>query len=288
LFKSRWLGIAAFEVYLGQTIIYIRSLPFPQCTGAARSDVLSNRCHAGRFYFPHRRTGDERGGRVKIRDMTEHSRARVLEFAIFDLDDTIYPRSAGVMQAIGTRIHQYMVERLGLDEEAAVRLRQEYLARYGTTMRGLIAHHHIDPEDYLEYVHQVPLADLLSPAPRLDAVLREIPAEKLIFTNASREHAGRVLRTMGIERHFTRIVDIRDMDYRSKPHPTAYQRLLTLLDAARPEACLLADDSVHNLRPAQELGMITVLVGDGHLEDGVDFVIEEVAEVGSVVSQLGV
>lgn len=211
---------------------------------------------------------------------------KVLEFAIFDLDDTIYPRSAGVMQAIGGRIHRYMVERLGLDEEAAVSLRRDYLARYGTTMRGLIAHHHIDPEDYLEYVHQVPLADLLSPAPRLDTALSEIPAEKVIFTNASREHALRVLRTMSIERHFTRIVDIRNMDYRSKPHPTAYRRLLALLNT-RPEACLLVDDSARNLRPAQELGMITVLVGDGHLEDGVDFVIEEVAEVGRVVRQLG-
>ena len=209
-----------------------------------------------------------------------------LEFIIFDLDDTIYPRSAGVMQAIGDRIHRYMVERLSLDEEVAVRLRREYLARYGTTMRGLITHHHIDPEDYLAYVHQVPLADLLSPAPRLDAALSEILAEKVIFTNASREHAGRVLQTMDIERHFTRIVDIRDMDYRSKPHPTAYQRLLTLL-GARPQACLLVDDSARNLRPARELGMTTVLVGDGHLEDGVDFVIEEVAQVGSVVKKLG-
>jgi putative hydrolase of the HAD superfamily len=211
---------------------------------------------------------------------------KVLEFAIFDLDDTLYPRSAGVMQAIGGRIHQYIVERLCLDEETSVRLRQDYLARYGTTMRGLIAHHQIDPEDYLEYVHQVPLADLLNPAPWLDTTLSEIPAEKVVFTNATREHASRVLQTMGIERHFTRIVDIRDMDYRSKPHPTAYQRLLALL-GARPEACLLVDDSARNLRPAWELGMTTVLVGDGHLEDGVDFVIEEVAEVGSVVSQLG-
>jgi len=212
---------------------------------------------------------------------------KALEFVIFDLDDTIYPRDAGVMQAVGGRIHRYMVERLGFDEEAAVRLRRDYLARYGTTMRGLITHHHIDPEDYLEYVHRVPLADLLGPAPRLDAVLGEIPTEKAIFTNATREHAGRVLQTMGIERHFTRIVDVRDMDYRSKPHPTAYQRLLALLDAS-PETCLMVDDSARNLRPAWELGMITVLVGDGHLEDGVDFVIEEVAEVGRVVRKLGV
>lgn len=209
-----------------------------------------------------------------------------LEFVIFDLDDTIYPRSAGVMQAIGDRIHRYMVERLSLDEEVAMRLRREYLTRYGTTMRGLITHHHIDPEDYLAYVHQVPLADLLSPAPRLDAALSEILVEKVIFTNATREHARRVLQTMGIERHFTRVVDIRDMDYHSKPHPTAYQRLLALL-GTRPEACLLVDDSTRNLRPAREMGMTTVLVGDGHLENGVDFVVEEVTQVSSVVRKLG-
>lgn len=210
---------------------------------------------------------------------------KTLEFVIFDLDDTIYPRSAGVMQAIGTRIHRYVVERLGLDEEAAMLLRRDYLARYGTTMCGLIIHQHIDPEDYLEYVHQVPLADLLSPAPRLKTVLDNIPVEKVIFTNATREHAARVLRAMDIERHFTRIVDVRDMGYQSKPHPAAYRRLLTLLDAD-PQACLMVDDSARNLRPARELGMITVLVGGGHPEDGVDFVIEEIAEIGRVVRQL--
>jgi putative hydrolase of the HAD superfamily len=209
---------------------------------------------------------------------------KALEFVIFDLDDTIYPRRAGVMQAIGTRIHRYVVERLGLDEEAAMLLRQDYLARYGTTMRGLIIHHHIDPEDYLQYVHQVPLADLLSPAPRLKAVLDNIPAEKVIFTNATREHAARVLRTMGIEQHFTHIVDVRDMEYQSKPHPAAYRQLLTLLDA-NPQACLMVDDSARNLRPARELGMITVLVGNGQ-EDGVDFVIEEIAEIGEIMRQL--
>ncbi|MBC7249868.1 MAG: pyrimidine 5'-nucleotidase [Anaerolineae bacterium] len=210
-----------------------------------------------------------------------------LQFAIFDLDDTLYPRDAGVMPAIGARIHQYMVERLGLEEERARSLRQTYLARYGTTMRGLLVHHHIDPEDYLQYVHLVPLADLLRPAPRLDAALSEIKAEKLIFTNATREHARRVLHTLGIERHFTRIVDIRDMDYRSKPHPAAYAKLLELL-RARPPACLLVDDSARNLWPARELGMITVLVGDGHPAEGVDFVIEEIAEISEVVKRLGV
>lgn len=210
---------------------------------------------------------------------------KALEFVIFDLDDTLYPRSAGVMQAIGTRIHQYIVERLGLDEEAAMLLRRDYLAHYGTTMRGLIIHHHIDPEDYLAYVHQVPLANLLGPAPHLDAVLGGIPTAKAIFTNATREHASRVLQVMGIERHFTRIVDVRDMGYQSKPHPTAYWQLLALLDTD-PQACLMVDDSARNLRPAQELGMITVLVGDGHLEDGVDFVIEEIAEISRVVRQL--
>lgn len=208
----------------------------------------------------------------------------MIKYVLFDLDNTLYSKETGVMAAIGDRIHQYMQERVGLDPVAARDLRRHYLQTYGTTLKGLEIHYNVDTEDYLSYVHDVSLGDYLKPNEVLDRVLTGIHAEKIIFTSATTEHARRVLGCLGIEHHFSRIFDVRAMNYQNKVQPGAYWRVLDIM-GARPEECLMVEDSVHNLRPAKELGMVTVLV-NGRGEDGVDFVIDDVTQVGEVFKRI--
>lgn len=205
-------------------------------------------------------------------------------YVIFDLDDTLYPRHSGVMEEVRRLILRYMTERLGMDSAEAQTLRRRYMTEYGTTMAGLLHHHHIDPEDYLAYVHNLSVARYLQANSELDRVLGAIPLRKAVWTNATRAHAERVLEALGVRRHFSSIVDVRDMDYVSKPAPHIYPRLLQLLEAEGPE-CILVEDSLRNLRPARGLGMITVLV-DGEGQGEVDFVIGRVEEIGEVVRAL--
>mgnify|MGYP005855894763 CR=1 FL=1 len=214
------------------------------------------------------------------------------KYILFDLDETLYPSQCGLMVAITRLMSRYVEERLGMPPSGVPALREHYYRTYGTTMRGLQIHHGIDPEDYLAYVHKVPVEDYVEPNDELDRVLADIEAEKVVFTNASKEHAWRVLKALGIERHFRRIMDVRDFGYMSKPDPEAYRRALEILGAEGVE-CVIVDDNVRNLAPAKELGMITVLVSNDEtsLEQpqskAVDFVIGEVAEIGEVVQTLG-
>jgi putative hydrolase of the HAD superfamily len=208
----------------------------------------------------------------------------MIKYILFDLDDTLYPKEIGLMAAIGQRIHQYMEERVGLDPVMARDLRRHYLQTYGTTLKGLQIHYSIDTDDYLSYVHDVPLGDYLKPDKTLDRALTEIQAEKVVFTNATTEHAHRVLRFLGVEHHFSRIVDLRATNYQNKPQPGAYRYVLDIL-GARPEECLIVEDSVRNLRPAKEMGMVTVLVNSSG-EDGVDFVIDDVTQVVEVFKRI--
>jgi putative hydrolase of the HAD superfamily len=206
---------------------------------------------------------------------------------LFDLDDTIYPRSAGIMGEIRRLILDFIQTRLELPAEEADALRARYLKDYGTTMRGLQVNHQIDPGEYLLHVHEIPLSKYLEPNPELDAVLAAIAQEMVIFTNASREHAERVLEVLGIRQHFSRIVDVRDMAYESKPQPSAYIRICKLL-SAKPEECLLVEDNVRNLCPAKDLGMSTVLVGDGSRSGNpcVDYAIDRVELIGGVLDEI--
>jgi len=208
----------------------------------------------------------------------------MIKYILFDLDDTLYSKKTGLMAAIGERIHQYIQETVGLEPAAARDLRRHYLQTYGTTLKGLQVHYNVDTEEYLTYVHDVPLDDYIQPDEALDRVLAEIQAEKIVFTNATTEHAHRVLRFLGVEHHFSRIVDLRATNYENKPRPGAYRCVLDIL-GARPEECLMVEDSVHNLRPAKEMGMVTVLV-NGSGGDGVDFAIDDVIQVGEVFRQI--
>lgn len=190
--------------------------------------------------------------------MTSRPRFR---FLLCDLDNTLYPPDSGVMPAVGRLIVRYIAGRLGISPDDAERLKRQYYQQYGTTLRGLILHHEIDPEDYLAFVHDLPLEQYLEPAPALDTMLSSIPLRKAVFTNSDREHAGRVLDVLGVRRHFERIIDVRDFGFKSKPHQSTYRRILEILNA-RADECILVDDTIHNLDPAKAMGMVTVLVGD--------------------------
>ncbi|MCW5878376.1 MAG: pyrimidine 5'-nucleotidase [Anaerolineales bacterium] len=204
-----------------------------------------------------------------------------LQALFFDLDDTLYPRSSGIWTGVRSRIEQYMRERLSIPARGITALRDELLATYGTTLQGLMAIYQVDPDDYLLYVHDLPIEDMLRPNARLNKMLADLPQQKWIFTNASLEHARRVLGALGVSRYFNGIVDIKAMGFRNKPQPEAY--LLALDSTGLPAAaCLFADDQTRNLEPAKQLGMSTVLVGTREPHPAADHsvsVIEELLEV---------
>ncbi|HWQ15330.1 MAG TPA: pyrimidine 5'-nucleotidase [Roseiflexaceae bacterium] len=180
---------------------------------------------------------------------------------LFDLDNTLYPAASGVGSAMEERMNAFVQRVVGCDAASARALRRAYYERHGTTLRGLQNDYRFDVEEYLRFVHDLDLEALIAADADLDALLDRTRATKAIFTNAPEEHARRVLRTLGIERHFDRIFDIRFAAFLPKPHPAAYQRALETLGMTGPHTALI-EDSPQNLGPARDLGMFTVLIGD--------------------------
>jgi putative hydrolase of the HAD superfamily len=211
----------------------------------------------------------------------------VLENLIFDLDDTIYPRSSGLMHAVSERISLYMIERMGMDPEIVPDLRRRYWLEHGTTSRGLELLHDLDVDDYMHYVHDLDLEAYIGPNPALDAALASLPQRKVIFTNATAAHARGVLKVVGVAHHFNGIYDAYFCGNAGKPAMSAYVRLVEALDTAG-DTCLLAEDAARNLRPAQKLGMVTVLVDpppDADV-DGADCVIGQISDIACVVQRI--
>ncbi|MCU0485047.1 MAG: pyrimidine 5'-nucleotidase [Anaerolineales bacterium] len=178
----------------------------------------------------------------------------------FDLDDTLYPPTTRLWEAIRNRMGTYMVERLNIPAEQVDGLRRLYLESYGTTLRGLQHFYPVDTEDYLHYVHNLPLAEYIQPDARLRPILQKLPENRWIFTNADIAHAQRVLQVLNLEDCFLGIIDVRAIGFSNKPQPEAYLKAMQIAQVEDPEQCILLDDALRNLEPAGKLGFTTILV----------------------------
>lgn len=177
----------------------------------------------------------------------------------FDLDDTLYPSSAGLWHAIKARMNSYMLERMGFPEDQISYIREKYFLEYGTTLRGLQAHHNVDTQDFLAYVHDLPLRDYLTPNLDLRPVIASLPTRNLIFTNADIHHAERVLTVLELRDLFDTIVDVNAIAPYCKPMPESFEIALKLAGESEPSRCVMIDDIHRTTRAARAAGLFSIL-----------------------------
>jgi len=177
---------------------------------------------------------------------------------VFDLDNTLYPASNGLMVEVSARMTQFVSQVLGVATEEALIEQKQLFRKHGTTLRGLMEKYAVDPGAFMDFVHQVNY-DQVDPSPRLADALRALPGRKVVFTNASARHAERVLGRLGIDDLFHGVFDVAAAAWRPKPHPIAYQTLIEQHQIT-PARAVMVEDMAPNLEPAATLGMTTVWI----------------------------
>jgi putative hydrolase of the HAD superfamily len=201
---------------------------------------------------------------------TARADLRHIRVWLFDLDNTLYPVGNAFMRAIEKKMTAFVARELALSWDDAWTLQKRYLHEHGTTLAGLMANHGVDPERYLDEVHDVSL-EALTPDPELRAALERLPGRRLVFTNGDERHAARVLDKLALADQFEAIFHIAAADYVPKPHPATFDRMVAA-HAIEPAATCFFEDSEKNLAPAARLGMTTVLVGPHASASSADFV----------------
>ena len=188
-----------------------------------------------------------------------------VETWVFDLDNTLYPHHLNLWQQVDERIRDYIARYLKVTAEEAFRLQKDYYKRYGTSMRGLMTEHGMEPDDFLDFVHQIDHSPL-TPNAALGAAIEVLPGRKLILTNGTRRHADAVLARLELDRHFDDVFDIVAAELEPKPSPQTYDRFLKAhnVDAAR---AAMFEDLARNLVVPHALGMTTVLVVPEHTRE---------------------
>jgi putative hydrolase of the HAD superfamily len=202
---------------------------------------------------------------------------------IFDLDNCLYPASTGLFELIDRRMGAFIERLLGVDPIEAKRVQKAHFHEHGTTLAGLMREHQVDPHEFLNDVHAIPL-DRIRPDKRLARNLGRLPGRKIVFTNADEAYARRVLEALGVGEHFAELHDIHAAELRPKPDDHGY-RLLIDRFAIDPAHAAMVEDMAQNLKPAKMLGMTTVWVDNGsergnlgHHPDYIDLTITDVGE----------
>jgi putative hydrolase of the HAD superfamily len=181
-----------------------------------------------------------------------------VETWVFDLDNTLYPHHLNLWQQVDERIRLYIERLLNLPKDAAFRLQKDYYRRYGTTLRGLMLEHGLQPDDFLDFVHEIDHSPL-EPNPQLGAAIEKLPGRKLILTNGTRKHADAVMRRLAIDEHFEDVFDIEAAELEPKPSAQTYERFL-VRHGVDPNTAAMFEDLARNLATPHSLGMTTVLV----------------------------
>jgi putative hydrolase of the HAD superfamily len=203
--------------------------------------------------------------------------SRAAKVWVFDLDDTLHNASAHIFPVMNQAMTNYIMDTLAMDEAAAHDLRRHYWRVYGATLKGLMRHHQTDPQHFLKVTHQFDdLAERVIAVKRLRHLIKSLAGRKVVFTNAPREYALRVLNLLGIADCFELVFSVESTKFHAKPSLRGFQLLLASL-RVKASDCVLLEDNAAALMTAKRLGMKTVLLSKKyHKPSFVDYRINQV------------
>ena len=189
---------------------------------------------------------------------------------IFDLDNTLYSSSTNVFAKIDKKMCQFIMDNLHLSKEEALKIKNDYFHNYGTTLNGLMKKHNIDANLFLEFVHDIDYS-FLNENSELNEEIKNLPGEKIIFTNGSKKHAERVMERLGIQENFKKIFDIEACEFIPKPEIEPYQKMIGEFQVDCKKS-IFFEDIAQNLEPAHKLGMKTAWIegDDPYCKKGFD------------------
>ncbi len=189
---------------------------------------------------------------------------------IFDLDNTLYSAESGIFQQVHVLMGEYVSKKLKLDINKAKEIQKKYFIKHGTTLRGLMDNHNVDPDDFLKEVHKLDYS-IVGPNIKLNEELIKLNGKKIIYTNANLEHANNVLSRLNLENMFDEIFDIKLANYIPKPEIQPYKEVIEKYNL-KPNQTAMFDDIAKNLVPAKKCGFTSIWIdiGEENVSDNIE------------------
>ena len=181
---------------------------------------------------------------------------------IFDLDNTLYSADSGIFQQVHQLMGEFISNNLNMEISEAKKLQSKYYKQHGTTLRGMMDNHGVDPDYFLDEVHRLDYS-IVGPNQLLNEELEKLEGRKIIYTNANEKHVLDVLKRINLSDYFDEIFDIKLANYIPKPEIKPYEQIIELfkIDASRSA---MFDDIAKNLVPAKKVGFTPVWIDAGY------------------------
>ena len=181
---------------------------------------------------------------------------------IFDLDNTLYSADSGIFQQVHKLMGEFISKNLKMDIVEAKKLQSKYYKQHGTTLRGLMDNHGVEPDYFLDEVHKLDYS-IVGPDEILNKELEKIQGRKIIYTNANKKHVVDVLERINLANFFDEIFDIKMANYIPKPEIRPYEQIIDIFNI-KPSSSAMFDDIAKNLVPAKKVGFTPVWVDAGY------------------------
>tara|TARA_Y100000588_G_C14126996_1_gene869872 strand:- start:602 stop:1279 length:678 start_codon:yes stop_codon:yes gene_type:complete len=181
---------------------------------------------------------------------------------IFDLDNTLYSADSGIFQQVHDLMGKFVSSHLNIDIEDAKIIQKNYYKQHGTTLRGMMDNHGVDPDHFLAEVHKLDYS-IVGPNHKLNEELKKLQGRKIIYTNANMQHALDVLKRIELSNFFDEIYDIKMANYIPKPEMAPYKEMIKQFDIS-PQNAAMFDDIAKNLVPAKNAGFTSVWIDAGY------------------------
>ena len=181
---------------------------------------------------------------------------------IFDLDNTLYSADSGIFQQVHKLMGEFISKNLKMDMVEAKKLQSKYYKQHGTTLRGLMDNHGVEPDYFLDEVHKLDYS-IVGPDEILNKELEKIQGRKIIYTNANKKHVVDVLERINLANFFDEIFDIKMANYIPKPEIRPYEQIVDIFNI-NPSSSAMFDDIAKNLVPAKKVGFTPVWVDAGY------------------------
>ncbi len=181
---------------------------------------------------------------------------------IFDLDNTLYSADSGIFQQVHQLMGEFISKNLNMDMSDAKKLQSKYYKQHGTTLRGLMDNHGIDPDHFLDEVHRLDYS-IVGSNKTLNEELHKLEGRKIIYTNANKKHVIDVLDRIDLSNFFDEIFDIKMANYIPKPELKPYEQIINLFNI-EPKSSAMFDDIAKNLVPAKKVNFTSVWIDAGY------------------------
>ena len=187
----------------------------------------------------------------------------MINYILFDVDNTLYPASSGIGLKMIRRMNIFVSGLLNVSvTEAAEMRRDRDPSLYDSTLSWLMKEYRFtDTESFFSTIHPCDFENYFPKNLLLSEMMENLPIPCSILTNSSEEHAINVTDYLEITPYFENIFDLKFNNFNGKPDKYAFQNVLDFIGKTA-ENVLFIDDIPRSLESFKNMGGNVLLVDE--------------------------